>query len=70
MSLLTDSSLIGKQDFLASYQKARKEAFSINNIKSGWKATGLWPKSMAKPLMSPLLNSKKVKGIPKQALES
>jgi 4-hydroxybenzoate polyprenyltransferase len=27
----------------------------MHNIKSGWKYTGLWPVSMAKPLMSPLL---------------
>jgi len=55
LNLLTDSSPIGKQNFLICYQKARKEALSIGNIKSGWKATGLWPRSMAKPLMSPLL---------------
>jgi 4-hydroxybenzoate polyprenyltransferase len=55
LTLLTDSSPLGKQNFLACYQKARKEALSAKNIKSGWKATGLWPKSIAKPLMSPLL---------------
>jgi 4-hydroxybenzoate polyprenyltransferase len=52
---LTDSSPIGKQNFLACYCKARKEALSAKIIKAGWKATGLWPKSMAKPLLSPLL---------------
>ena len=55
LGLLTDSSLIGKRNFLACYCKARKEALSAKIIKSGWKATGLWPKSMAKPLLSPLL---------------
>jgi hypothetical protein len=63
LALLTDSSPIGKQNFLACYSKARKEALSAKIIKAGWKATGLWPKSMAKPLLSPLLlensNSKK-----------
>ena len=54
LTLLTDSSPIGKQNFLSCYAKARKEALSAKIIKAGWKATGLWPKSMAKPLMSPL----------------
>jgi hypothetical protein len=55
LGLLTDSSPIGKQNFLSCYLKARKEALSAKIIKNGWKATGLWPKSMAKPLLSPLL---------------
>ena len=55
LALLTDSSPVGKQNFLACYSKARKEALSAKIIKAGWKATGLWPKSMAKPLLSPLL---------------
>ena len=41
LTLLTDSSPIGKQNFLNCYQKARKEALSAKNIKSGWKATSL-----------------------------
>ena len=63
LNLLTDSNPIGKQGFLLCYQKARKHALSSSNIKSGWKATGLWPVSSAKPLMSRLLleNSKKTK---------
>lgn len=52
---MTDSSPIGKQNFLTCYQRARKEALSSKIIKAGWKATGLWPKSIGKPLMSPLL---------------
>jgi hypothetical protein len=63
LALLTDSSPIGKQNFLGCYCKARKEALTAKIIKAGWRATGLWPKSMAKPLLSPLLlennNSKK-----------
>ena len=55
LTLLTDSSPIGKQNFLDCYYKARKEALSAKVIKAGWKASGLWPKSMAKPLLSPLL---------------
>jgi 4-hydroxybenzoate polyprenyltransferase len=72
LTLLTDSSPLGKQNFLACYQKARREALSAKNIKNGWKATGLWPKSMAKPLMSPLLleNSNRAKETPQQALQS
>jgi 4-hydroxybenzoate polyprenyltransferase len=75
LTLLTDSSPIGKQNFLACYQKARKEALAAKIIKNGWKATGLWPKSMAKPLMSPLLleNSNMAKKTPthtSQALQS
>jgi 4-hydroxybenzoate polyprenyltransferase len=55
LALLTNSSLIRKQNFLACYCKARNKALSAKIIKSGWKATGLWPKSIAKPLLSPLL---------------
>jgi hypothetical protein len=46
---------VGKQNFLSCYATARKEALSAKIIKAGWKATGLWPKSIAKPLLSPLL---------------
>jgi hypothetical protein len=71
-ALLTDSSPIGKQNFLRCYHKARIEALCSKNIKAGWKATGLLPKSMAKPLMSPLLleNSNKVKETPQNTLGS
>jgi 4-hydroxybenzoate polyprenyltransferase len=69
LSLLTDSSPVGKQNFLLCYQKARKEALSISNIKSGWKASGLWPVSSAKPLMSRLLleNSNQIKSTVSEA---
>ncbi|KAM4066766.1 DDE superfamily endonuclease [Hirsutella rhossiliensis] len=43
LSLLTDSSPVGKQNFLSCYQKAREQALTASNIKGGWKATGLWP---------------------------
>ncbi|KAF7524655.1 hypothetical protein G7054_g11351 [Neopestalotiopsis clavispora] len=54
------STVVGKRNFLICYGKARKAALTKKNIISSWKWTGLWPVSMAKPLMSPLLleNSK------------
>lgn len=69
LSLLTDSSPVGKQNFLSCYQKAREQALTASNIKGGWKATGLWPVSVAKPLLSPLLleNSNKRKKDAKSA---
>ena len=69
LSLLTDSSPVGKQNFLSCYQRAREQALTASNIKGGWKATGLWPVSVAKPLLSPLLleNSNKGKKDAKKA---
>ena len=63
LSIQTDSSPVGKQNFLICYQKARKDGLTTSNIKSGWKASGLWPVSSAKPLISRLLleNSNKPK---------
>ena len=55
LSLLTDSTPIGKRNFLRCYYKARLDALTARNIRSGWQATGLWPINMAKPLMSRLL---------------
>ena len=52
---LTDSTPIGKRNFLACYQKARLKALTLRNITSGWKASGLWPQNRAKPLLSRLL---------------
>ncbi|KAF7520283.1 hypothetical protein G7054_g12829 [Neopestalotiopsis clavispora] len=49
------STVVGKRNFLICYEKARRAALTKKNIISGWKWTGLWPVSMAKPLMSPLL---------------
>ncbi|KAK8120392.1 transposase [Apiospora kogelbergensis] len=51
----SNSTVIGKRYFLQCYQKARSEALSGQNIRSGWRAAGLWPVSMAKPLLSPLV---------------
>ncbi|OAQ63892.1 transposase [Purpureocillium lilacinum] len=61
LSLLTDSSPVGKQN-LSCYQSAREQALTTSNIKGGWKATGLWPVSVAKPLLSPLLLENSNKG--------
>ncbi|KAF4474230.1 hypothetical protein CGGC5_v017057 [Colletotrichum fructicola Nara gc5] len=47
--------VVGKRNFVICYGKARKAALTSKNIISGWKWTGLWPVSMARPLMSPLL---------------
>ena len=55
LSLLTDSTPIGKRNFLRCYYKARLDALTARNIRSGWQATGLWPINSAKPLMSRLL---------------
>ena len=55
LTLLTDSTVTGKRNFLQCYQKARKMALTSHNIKSGWNASGLWPRNASKPLMSRLL---------------
>jgi 4-hydroxybenzoate polyprenyltransferase len=55
LALLTNSSPIRKQNFLLCYSRAREKALSVTIIKNGWKVSGLWLKSMAKPLLSPLL---------------
>jgi 4-hydroxybenzoate polyprenyltransferase len=51
----TESTIVGKQLMLACLLKARREAVTAQNIKSGWKASGLWPVSITKPLISRLL---------------
>jgi 4-hydroxybenzoate polyprenyltransferase len=55
LSVLTDSTPIGKRNFLRCYYKARLDGLTAKNIKSGWRAAGLWPVNSAKPLMSRLL---------------
>jgi 4-hydroxybenzoate polyprenyltransferase len=55
LSLLTDSTPIGKRNFLRCYYIARNTSLTVTNIKSGWQASGLWPQNIAKPLMSRLL---------------
>ena len=61
-SLLTDSTLIRKRNFLQCYYKARLDALTAYNIKSGQRAAGLWPVNSAKLLLSRLLleNSNKL----------
>ncbi|KAK6225250.1 transposase [Colletotrichum tabaci] len=55
LSHWNDSTVVGKRNFLGCYYKAALAGMTIKNIRSGWKWTGLWPVSMAKPLMSSLL---------------
>jgi 4-hydroxybenzoate polyprenyltransferase len=55
LALKTNATWVGKKNFISCYQKARKEALTAANIKSGWQATGLWPLHLSKPLMSRLL---------------
>ncbi|KAK8096435.1 transposase, partial [Apiospora kogelbergensis] len=43
LTLLTDSAPIGKRNFLICYARARKKALSAQNIKGGWRGSGLWP---------------------------
>lgn len=48
-----------KETFLQCYCKARKAAQTIQNIRSGWRATGLWPVNIQRPLENPLLPGSK-----------
>jgi len=47
-----DTTKIKKANFLEFYAKAREIGLREENVRSGWKATGLYPKSVAKPLRS------------------
>ena len=49
---LSDSTQVGKQQFLEFYAKARETGLRKENIRSGWRATGLWPVNINKPLTS------------------
>jgi hypothetical protein len=49
---ITDATRIGKANFLEFYVKARQIGLSKKNIESGWRATGLYPKNVNKPLCS------------------
>ena len=49
---LTDEMRIGKTRFLEFYFKVRQIGLSKVNIQSGWRATGLYPKNVHKPLHS------------------
>lgn len=50
-----DSSPVGKRIFLECYAIAREAGITEKNIRLGWRTSGLWPVSIAKPLMSKLL---------------
>ncbi|KAM5342380.1 hypothetical protein ACJ41O_013346 [Fusarium nematophilum] len=49
---LADTTLLGKITFLRCYEKARKKGITYQNIIAGWKTSGQWPVSIAKPLMN------------------
>ncbi|KAM5529011.1 transposase [Fusarium oxysporum f. sp. phaseoli] len=49
---LTVSTRVGKQRFLDFYARAREIGFRKENIRSGWRAAGLWPVNINKPLAS------------------
>jgi hypothetical protein len=53
----TETTPYNKQRFLSCYSAAREIALRPKTVRSGWKATGLWPVNIAKPLISPLLVS-------------
>ena len=43
--------------FLECYSKARIAGITKENIKAGWKATGLWPVNISIPLQNPLVTT-------------
>ncbi|KAK7997708.1 hypothetical protein PG989_005748, partial [Apiospora arundinis] len=49
---------------------ARKNALSTQNIKCGWRGSGLWPICIAKPLTSPLLLKKSNRKRPEKTTQS
>jgi hypothetical protein len=51
----SDSSPIGKITFLNCYFKAREATMVESVIKLGWKASGLWPVNVSKPLLNPFV---------------
>jgi len=55
LSDITDSAPVNKITFLRCYHYARSVGFLRRNIISGWRATGLWPVAMAKPLLNPMV---------------
>ena len=52
---IADTSPLGKEVFLRCYLEAQDLGMTESNILAGWKASGLWPVNVAKPLLSPLL---------------
>jgi len=55
------SSVVAKKRFLYCYHKARIEALTESNIRSGWRATGLWPLSKHKALGSHFIEDNRIK---------
>jgi len=51
-ALFTCSTVVGKRQFLKGYAYVRTKAFTPYIITLGWRAAGLWPRNIAKPLMS------------------
>lgn len=52
---IADSSPLGKRIFLECYLEARELGITKANVIAGWRAAGLWPINIARPLLSPLL---------------
>ena len=52
------------------YHRARIQAFSIRNIRSGWRQSGLWPVDVSMPLSNPRLFQPVEKEIQKIAQET
>ena len=48
---------ITKQNFLTAYCYARKEAFTIRNIRAAWRASGLWPVNINQVLQNPFVEA-------------
>ncbi|KAH6976757.1 hypothetical protein EDB80DRAFT_739444 [Ilyonectria destructans] len=55
-SRFTDSTPLGKFTFPTCYHKARLAGITEKNIIAGWKSSGLWPVSLSKPLMKPMVS--------------
>lgn len=52
LAILTDSSPVGKLNFLRCYIKARLDALTEKNIKAGFRATGIYPRNKVRALSS------------------
>jgi len=63
----TELTVQGKQLMIRCIVRAQKEAMTAQNIRAGWRASGLWPININKPLSSRLLleNSNPVADIEK-----
>jgi 4-hydroxybenzoate polyprenyltransferase len=55
------STIVAKKRLLYCYHKARMEALSAANIRSGWRATGLWPVSKHRVLGSRFIEENRQK---------